>query len=98
MPLHLTEKERLWKERIDQCQASNQSIKKWCCTNHINYKTFIYWKTRLSILCRGNFTELFDEKTTGVEVEYNGARIHLTRGFDSITFTQCLQVLRKESC
>jgi len=98
MSSHLTEKERFWKERIEQCQASNQSIKEWCGTNHINYKTFIYWKTRLSILRRNNFTELLDEKTIGIDVEYNGARIHLAQGFDSTTFSQCLHVLRNELC
>ena len=37
----------LWKQRIQNCLASNLPVKTWCNQNHIAPPTFYYWKKRL---------------------------------------------------
>lgn len=89
-----------WEEKLKAWRASGQSGADWCQQENIPYKTFCNWKYRLSAkpLSKESFIELKEEKTSGIDLEYQGIRIHLTHNFDPCTLKKCLQALKGFAC
>jgi hypothetical protein len=94
------EKIRAWKERILQQKSSGLSIERWCRENQVVVCQFYYWKSKLFLkrIDASSFTELVDTKNTGINIEYNGMRIHLDPNFDAATLKRCLSVIREGKC
>jgi hypothetical protein len=97
------EKQALWNKRIDECQASGLSIKKWCQENNIVYPTFQYWRAKIlnsqtvgrqrPQITRKSFTELVERprsNATGVEIVISKTTIRLQKGFDENVLKSCL--------
>jgi hypothetical protein len=50
---------RQWTEIIQECQASNMTVKAWCSQNNINIKSYYYWLRKIRLIycqSRGNQT------------------------------------------
>ena len=106
------EKRKLWARRLHEWQESGVSGAAWCKAHDINYKQFVYWRHSLAAEIaiesakaaspRDSFVEIVHEPTTsadvGVVIEYRGAVLRLTKGFDQPTLNQCLQALRALPC
>lgn len=85
-----------WKEKIKAWETSGQSGAAWCRQENISYRTFCNWKYRLTskTLSKDSFLELQEEKSRGIDLEYQGIRIHLDKDFDPFTLKKCLQALK----
>jgi predicted AAA+ superfamily ATPase len=95
------EKRLEWKEKILRQKESGLSIAKWCLQNQVVLQSFYYWKAQIfpkSALGRESFTELVDEKETGIFIEYQKVRIYLDKNFDSSILKRCLLALKEISC
>ncbi len=68
------EKRSAWKERIQQQQASNLSIEKWCRQHQIRPHTFHYWKEKLfpKQLQRSSFAELNVKRPDAISLQAQG--------------------------
>jgi len=104
----LSETAQVWKERIQEWQASGKTLAQWVKENNFVYSQCIYWKVRFlgsenkknsSHVPRG-FLELKDEKQTGsgIIIEAAGTRIHLSTDFDQSTLLRCLALLKGGAC
>jgi len=89
-----------WKSKIIQQQNSKQSISKWCRENHTNLRKFHYWKSKLlnPKIDRSDFSELLNNNSIGISIEYRGAHIHLDKHFDIAILKNCLLILREIKC
>ena len=93
-----------WKIRFEQWRESDLSGAAWCRENNITYQVFLYWRKKLepsqeTVPSSESFVELLDSKNphklgTGIEVECQGVRIHLSKDFDAASFLRCLKLLR----
>ena len=100
------EQRQQWIDRIESWRASGSSISiaRWCRENEIDYNKFLYWKERF---CRQNkknshspvaaFVELPEDKThyTGIALECQGLRIHLSKQFDRTALQSLIVPLRR---
>jgi hypothetical protein len=97
-------KRKHWEEVIRQWEASGRGIGAWCAEQQINYKTFLYWKTRIkaSDLTRdpteskyASFIELNDTPTvsSGIKVHHGNFTVSLSNDFTSSALLRCLQVM-----
>jgi hypothetical protein len=105
MPLPLSPEKKLeWKERIRLQNESGQSLSKWCREQQINYDSMLYWRRQFGlvpakIIERSSFKELPDSlDKTGITIEYQQIRIHLTKNFDPSILIKCLRMLKAEKC
>ncbi len=94
------EKTAEWKDKIHQQKISGRSILAWCRENQILPRSFYYWRSKLfpKIIDRSCFTELADNKSSDIMIEYQGAHINLDKDFNSETLKKCLIVLRGIQC
>lgn len=85
-----------WKNKILQQKNSNQSITQWCLDNNIHPRRFYYWRSKLFPDCvdRSSFTELSNNRNTGITIECREISIHLEKSFDYETLKECLSILR----
>jgi hypothetical protein len=95
-----------WEIKIDQWRASGLGAMDWCRTNGIPYQTFHYWRKKLgnkpslshdkAASQSPHFVELVEssKNTTGIEIQYQGFILRLSKDFDSTTFQRCIQLLR----
>ena len=96
----------VWKDRIQEWQASGKSLAQWSRENHLVYSQSIYWKMRLlgsqnkKHSSPKGFLELKDEDQTdaGIIIEAAGTRIHLSTDFDQPTLLRCLSILKGDAC
>ena len=42
--------EQRWRDRIEECRQSGQSIKAWCMQNELKNTTYYYWARKFKIL------------------------------------------------
>lgn len=102
MPDKLSDPALVWKDRIQEWQASGKSLAEWSRENKFVYSQSIYWKMRF--LGSKNkkhsypkgFMELKDEcrSDAGIIIETPAGRIHLSTDFDQSTLARCLAILR----
>ena len=94
------QKKAEWEDKISQQKASGKSIAEWCRDNQVHPRSFYYWRLRCfpKDIDRSCFTELTNEKSTGISIEYQGIRIFLDKDFDLITLKNCLTALRGIKC
>ena len=99
--LVIEEKRHVWKIKIEEWRASGLSARKWCLDRDIPEGTFNYWKKLFALEIKPEknlFLELTQEKTKGVEIEYQGFKIRLEKDFDNNLLLDCLRVLRRIPC
>jgi hypothetical protein len=88
-----------WEFKLENWRASGLSGAAWCRENDINYPVFMYWRRRIEVPTQkevSTFVELTSplNQTTGIDVEYRGVTLHLSKDFDATTFQRCLQLLK----
>jgi len=101
MPQPISKNARIkWEEKINQQKASGKSILAWCRENQIHPRSFYYWRSKLfpKIIDRSCFTELVDDKSSDIMIEYQGAYINLDKDFNPEILKKCLIVLRGIQC
>ncbi len=95
-------KSRDWEQKIQQQKQSGLSVSRWCQENQVPYNTFVYWKRRfvkISPLERKSFVELEENPPkSGIQLECDGIKVNIEKGFDSSTLARCLQALRGFQC
>lgn len=98
-----------WTSRVNQWKQSNKSARAWCRENKIVYNTFMGWVHRLNQEDKdtknlsAKSSELFIElKETpglsGITLEYQEIKIHLSSEFNEGALKRCLSVLRGARC
>ena len=96
----------VWKNRIEEWQASDKSLAQWSRENNFVYSQCIYWKTRFlgsknkKHISPKGFLELKDkdQSDSGIIIEAAGTRLHLTTDFDPFTLARCLELLKGGLC
>jgi len=95
-------KSRDWEQKIQKQKQSGLSVSRWCQENQVPYNTFVYWKrrfVRVAPLERQSFVELAENSSkSGIQLECDGIRVNIEKGFDSSTLARCLQALRSSQC
>lgn len=94
---------RDWEQKIQKQKQSGLSVFRWCQENQVTYNAFVYWKRRFSRVAvpleRKSFVELGESSSkSGIQLECDGIRVNLEKGFDLSTLTKCLQALRGARC
>jgi hypothetical protein len=93
-----------WDDIIAQWKASGKTASDWCRENNIDYKAFIYRRSRLQVnnvkaqsIQRSSFVELPNNQSAkaGIEIQVCGLSLLLHKDFDPPTLMRCLQVLVK---
>ena len=93
-------KRQEWKVLVGKWQSSGLSVRKWCQENKIPSSTFHYWKGLFSSVVKSDqssFVELFEEKKTRIELEFEGIKVHVEDGFDENLLVCCLRALKRSS-
>jgi hypothetical protein len=92
-----------WKRKIEECGRSGKSMRAWCLENNIVYPTFLAWRTKFRKMPKpfnqenlNSFIEIpeANNPTNTIEIEWNGAKIRVTKDFDLCFLKQCLQLIR----
>ncbi len=91
----------VWKDRIQDWQASGKSLAQWSRENNFVYSRTVYWKVRFlgsqseKHSSPKGFLELKDESRpdAGIIIETAAGRIHLSTNFDQSTLARCLELL-----
>jgi hypothetical protein len=96
----------VWKDRIQEWQASGKSLAQWSREHNFVYSQSIYWKMRF--LGSQNkkhpspkgFLELKDESRSdsGIIIETAVGRIHLSTNFDQSTLVRFMALLKGGLC
>ena len=88
-----------WKHKLTEWEDSGLSGAEWCREQNITYCIFLYWKKKLGIskATPQHFLELIDhpKEAAGIEIEFQGFLIRLSRNFDEQTFQRCTQILKR---
>ncbi len=97
--------EKYWEKQLFLWQSSGDNGASWCRKHNIAYHIFCYWKWKFrdrqkEAFKEKNFIELSnrEENETGIEVEYLGAIVRLSRDFDSKIFKRLFLVLQDLQC
>jgi len=100
--LAIPNKSRDWEQKIQKQKQSGLNVSRWCRENQIPYNTFIYWKrrfVRVVPLERKSFVELAENSSkSGIQLECDGIKVIVEKGFDFSTLAKCLQALRSSQC
>ena len=100
--LAIPNKSHDWERTLQKQKQSGLSVSRWCKENQVPYHTFIYWKrrfVRVTPLERKSFVELSENPSkSGIQLECDGIRVNVEKGFDSLTLARCLQALRSSQC
>lgn len=88
-----------WELKLEQWRASGLSGAAWCRENDIKYPVFLYWQRRTKVPTQkeaSTFVELTSpiDQNTGINIEYRGVILHLSKDFDATTFQRCVQLLK----
>lgn len=99
---------KIWKSRIDRWKASGKSLAAWSKENGLVYSQSFYWKSRFlepkksrsNPSSADSFIELKDQSASdsGIVVEINSIKMHLSTDFDQSTFMKCIKLLRRKAC
>lgn len=98
----LAESRKIWTERIHQWEGSKKSLTQWARENNFPYSQVLYWKTKILGSSKqaqsSNFIELHDAQVdnSGIFIEINHLKIHLSKFFDEKTLKKCLNSIRGE--
>ena len=90
-----------WETLVTEWQSSGLSARQWCLKQKIPESTFHQWKNRLFPVKKSDqitFVELPEEKTTTIQLEYKGVKIHINKGFDENLLSACFQAIRRIPC
>ena len=86
-----------WQRRVTQQQSSGLSAAKWCREQEVQYKSFLYWKDRLSPvpkLSRSCFQELTGAPACEVEIEYKDVKVALSGRIGPNDLVEWLRALK----
>jgi hypothetical protein len=87
-----------WKEKVLEQRSSGISEASWCRQNEVPVYNFRYWKNKFfpsSHLSRSSFSEIHPgNDETGICLEYQNIKIHLSKHFDPGTLQKCLEALK----
>jgi hypothetical protein len=106
---YISTTKREWAKKIELWRQSGKSVKAWCRENHVVYTTFLGWRNRLKLnqnvnstssSSKNQFIELKEglKTASGISLECEGVRIHLTSEFDELLLKRCLALLRGVPC
>lgn len=103
-----------WLNLVKQWKNSGKRMTEWCREHQIPKTSFCYHLPKekksntQTPLTSQSFIELTNPPSqpyqakasteTGVTIEYQKARIHLTKDFDSAVLTKCLKALKEVIC
>lgn len=94
-----------WEKRILSWKASGKTVTAWCQEHDVYRAAFYHWKKQFSeeVLSSDSFVEIEEEqikeeKRVGIEIEYKGLRVHLSKNFDSKTLLRCIEILKSLPC
>ncbi len=100
--LAIPNKSRDWEQKIHKQKQSGLSVSRWCRENQVPYNAFIYWKrrfVRVVPLERKSFVELAENSSkSGIQLECDGIKVIVEKGFDFSTLAKCLQALKSSRC
>jgi len=99
--------EKYWQAQLAFWQSSGDDGASWCRKHNLVYHVFCYWKWKLfprnkpvSKKHDETFIELSDveENEGGIDIEYQGIKVHLSRDFDANLFKRLFLVLQDLQC
>jgi len=86
---------------VTDWKNSGLSVRQWCLNQNIPRTTFDQWRRDLQKKSPSkdvSFVELSEEKTTGITLECNNIKIHISKHFDEQLLCACFQAIRRISC
>jgi hypothetical protein len=92
------QKRQYWQARNEACRKSGQTREAYCEQNHLNLKTFAYWRHRLkteAVPVRLVQVPTAVQKPTAVRLVVNGYGIEVAEGFNAETLAEVVCVLRR---
>jgi hypothetical protein len=93
------QKRQYWQSHNEACRTSGQTRAAYCEQNHLNLKTFAYWRQRLkkeAVPVR--LVQLptgLQQPPTAVRLVVNGCSIEVAEGFNAATLAAVVCVLRR---
>jgi hypothetical protein len=92
------QKRQYWQSHNEACRKSGQTREAYCEQNHLNLKTFAYWRQRLkkeAVPVRLVQLPTALQPPTAVRIEVNGCSIEVAEGFNAATLAAVVCVLRR---
>jgi len=92
------QKRQYWQTHDEACCKSGQTREAYCEQNHLNLKTFAYWRQRLkkeAVPVRLVQLTTAVQPTTAVRLVVNGYSIEVAEGFNAQTLATVVCVLRR---
>jgi hypothetical protein len=92
------QKRQSWQSHNEACRTSGQTREVYCEQNHLNLKTFAYWRQRLkkeAVPVRLVQVPTAVQPPTAVRIVVNGCSIEVAEGFNAATLAAVVCVLRR---
>jgi hypothetical protein len=92
------QKRQYWQSHNEACRTSGQTREAYCEQNHLNLKTFAYWRQRLkkeAVPVRLVQVPTAVQPPTAVRIVVNGCSIEVAEGFNAATLAAVVCVLRR---
>jgi len=92
------QKRQYWQSHNEACRKSGQTREVYCEQNHLNLKTFAYWRQRLkkeAVPVRLVQLPTALQPPTAVRIVVNGCSIEVAEGFNAATLAAVVCVLRR---
>jgi hypothetical protein len=99
-----------WRQRLDECAKSGQSVVDWCYFNQVSVHQYYYWKRRLGssppqatappqwLPVEVVDTAPISAAPTGVSVRLGAATIEVSASFDPATLRAVVSALSGLPC
>ena len=93
------QKRQYWQSHNEACRKSGQTREAYCEQNHLNLKTFAYWRQRLkkeAVPVRlVQLPTALQQPPTALRLVVNGCGIEVADGFNAATLAEVVWVLRR---
>jgi len=92
------QKRQYWQSHNEACRKSGQTREAYCEQNHLNLKTFAYWRQRLkkeAVPVRLVQLPTALQPPTALRLVVNGYGIEVAEGFNAATLAEVVCVLRR---
>ena len=63
-------RERGWRERVQECRSSGQSVKEWCAGHGVNTATYYRWERKVLGRAKGTLAVVEERQGTGEEARF----------------------------
>ena len=93
------QKRQYWQSHNEACRNSGQTREAYCEQNHLNLKTFAYWRQRLkkeAVPVRlVQLPTALQQPPTALRLVVNGYGIEVAEGFNAAILAKVVCVLRR---